>query len=126
MKHGILTAIDGGGESTPHPRKIRINDAGLIDISATPTVWPAAPDCYETALGKLSFEGKRRLYAGLQKEISTCLKNASLLLARKNELYQKGDFEGAEIVYMQYKTICERERRIWKQIKMLYEMLEAR
>lgn len=121
----MLTVIDGGGESTQHKRPIQINGAGLIDISTTKTVLLKDQHDFEMAIKNLNYSGKKNLYKGLQKEISTCLKKSSTLLTIKNEFFKKGDDKRAEIVCMKYKKICQRERLIWKQIKQLYEILKV-
>ena len=121
----MLTVIDGKGESSHHRRTIQINGAGLVDISTTTTALLADQHQFETVLKDLSDSAKEQLYLGLQKEIATCFKESSTLLTKKNELFNKGDDKGAEIVCMKYKEICHRERLIWKQMKRLYEILKA-
>jgi len=121
----MLTVIEGEGESKRRERPININGAGLVDISTLSTALLSDPHTFEMAINDLNDHMKKRLYKGLQKEIATCLKKSSTLLASRNELLQRGDDQAAASVYRQYKKICHREHSIWIQIKKLYAILAA-
>ena len=121
----MLTVIDGQGESSQHSRSIQINGAGLIDISTTKISAVTEQHQFEKALEDLNDRAKERLYKGLQKDIANCLKISSTLLKKKSELISKGDEQEAEIVSKQYQKIRLKERSLWKQIKRLYEFINA-
>jgi hypothetical protein len=121
----MLTVIDGGGESTQHERKLQINSDGLVDISSTENGLLADQYKFETAIKTLNYSGKILLYKRLQKEISSCLKKSSKLLAIKNEMFNNKYDKDVETVCIKYKEICNRQQLIWKQIKQLYEILKA-
>jgi hypothetical protein len=53
------------------------------------------------------------------------LKISSTLLKQKSALIGKGDEQEAEIVSEQYQEIRLMERSLWKQIKKLYEFINA-
>ena len=121
----MLTVIDGQGESSQHSRSIQINGAGLIDISTTKISSVTEQHQFEKALEDLNDRAKERLYKGLQKDIANCLKISSTLLKKKSALIGKGDEQEAEIVSKQYQKIRLKERSLWKQIKRLYEFINA-
>lgn len=121
----MLTVIEGQGESSHHSRSIQINRAGLIDISTTKITPVPEHYHFEKALEDLNDRTKKRLYKGLQKDIANCLQISSTLLKKKSALIGKGDEQEAEIVSKQYQKIRLKERSLWKQIKRLYEFINA-
>lgn len=121
----MLTVIDGQGESSQRSRSIQINGAGLIDIGTTKINRVTEQHQFEKALEDLNDRAKERLYKGLQKDIANCLKISSTLLKKKSALIDKGDEQEAEIVSKQYQKIRLKERSLWKQIKRLYEFINA-
>ena len=121
----MLTVINGRGESSQHSRSIQINGAGLIDISTTEITPVTEQHQFEKALEDLNDRTKERLYKGLQKDIANCLKISSALLKQKSAFIGKGDEQEADIVSEQYQKIRLKERSLWKQIKKLYEFINA-
>jgi hypothetical protein len=124
-KYGMLTVIDGQGESSQHNRSIQINGAGLIDISTTKITLVTEQHQFEKALEDLNDRAKERLYKGLQNEIANCFKISSALLKNKRVLIGKGDGQEAEIASEQCQKLRLKERALWKQIKKLYELINA-
>lgn len=121
----MLTIIDGLGESSQYSRSIQINAAGLIDISITTPALLEDQHQFEMVLEDLNDRAIKRLYQGLQKDIAICYKESSSLLKKKGVLNNRGDDKGVEIVCMQHQKIRLRERLLWKQIKRLYEFINA-
>jgi len=121
----MLTVIEGQGESSQHSRSIQINGAGLIDISTTKITPVTEQHQFEKALEDLNNLAIKRLYKGLQKDIANCLKKSSTLLKKKSALIGKGDEREAELVSKQYQEIRLKQRSLWKQIKRLYEIINA-
>jgi hypothetical protein len=80
---------------------------------------------FEKALEDLNNLAQKRLYKGLQKDIANCLKISSTLLKKKSALIGKGDEREAELVSKQYQEIRLKQRLLWKQIKRLYEFINA-
>jgi len=121
----MLTVFDGGGESIEQERTIQVNNDGLVDISTTENILLTDQDDFQAAIESLNHNGKVLLYKRLQKEVSNCIKESSMLLAEKNDLYKNGDNKGAELVCMKCNEIRQRQCIIWNQIKQLYEILKA-
>lgn len=119
----MLTAIDGNGQSDRNERSIQLSAVGLIDIGTASKVSMTDPHAFALAIKEMNSTAKKYLYKGLQKEIVTCLKKTSILLAKKNELLKKGNDRGAEEIQTKCREIARRERLVWLQIKMLYDIL---